>query len=174
MDDNVKVLISKEDVDKRIAELGEQVTKDYAGKEIVLICVLKGGMFFTAELAKHIRLPVYFDFMAVSSYGNDSVSTGRVRIVKDIDESIFGKDVILVEDIVDTGYTLTYIVEVLTGKKPRSLKICALLDKPSRRLKEVNVDYIGFTIPDEFVVGYGLDYGQKYRNLPYIGAMVNL
>lgn len=171
MAEHVRVLLSEEEVNERIRAIGEQITKDYAGKEIHLICVLKGGCFFMCELAKRIDLPVTFDFMAVSSYGGDTKSSGVVKIVKDLDEALQGKDVLVVEDIVDSGRTLSYLMEMLRDRGPASLKLCTLLDKPDRRVVPVNVEYTGFTIPDEFVVGYGLDYDQRYRNLPYIGVI---
>ncbi len=171
MDNKVSVLISEEEVAKKISELGKQISKDYEGKEIHLICVLKGGVFITVELAKHLTIPVSMDFMAVSSYGDETISSGRVKIIKDLDESIEGKDVLLVEDIIDSGTTLAYLLELIKGRKPKSIKLCTLLDKPERRVADVNVDYIGFQIPDKFVVGYGLDYAQKFRNLPYIGVI---
>lgn len=171
MAERVKVLLTEEAVDARIKEIGEQITKDYEGKQVHLICVLKGGSFFMCELAKRIGVPVSLDFMSVSSYGGDTKSSGVVKIVKDLDEPIAGKDVLVVEDIVDSGRTLSYLMEMLKGRGPASLKLCTLLDKPDRRVVDVNVDYIGFQIPDEFVVGYGLDYDQRYRNLPYIGIV---
>lgn len=171
MEDKIKVLLSEDVVDLRIKEIGQEITKDYQGKRIHLICVLKGGVFFTCELAKRINLPVSFDFMSVSSYGAGTVSSGIVKIVKDLDEAIEGKDVLLVEDIIDSGNTLKYLVDILKQRKPNSLKVCTLLDKPERRVADVDVDYVGFEIPDKFVVGYGLDYDQKYRNLPYIGVV---
>ena len=171
MAEQIRVLLSEEEVDTRIKEIGEQISKDYQGKEVHLICVLKGGSFFMCELAKRITVPVSFDFMSVSSYGGDTKSSGVVRIVKDLDETIQGKDVIVVEDIVDSGRTLSYLLEMLRDRKPNSLRLCTLLDKPDRRVVNVPVDYTGFQIPDEFVVGYGLDYDQKYRNLPYIGVV---
>lgn len=171
MTDKIGVLISEEDVEKRIKEIAEQITKEYVGKEVHLICVLKGSIFFTCELAKRIELPVTLDFMSVSSYGNQTESSGRVKIVKDLDEAIEGKDVIIIEDIIDSGRTLSYLIDMLKVRKPASLKLCTLLDKPDRRVTDVKVDYTGFEIPDEFVVGYGLDYAQKYRNLPYIGVI---
>ena len=171
MAEHVRVMISREDVENKIQAIGEQISKDYAGKELHLVCVLKGGVFFLCELAKSITIPVSLDFMSVSSYGADTKSSGMVRIVKDLDESIKGKDVLVVEDIVDSGRTLSYLLELLNDRKPNSLKLCTLLDKPDRRVIDVNVDYTGFQIPDEFVVGYGLDYAQKYRNLPYIGVV---
>ena len=167
----IKELISEKDVDEKIRILGEQISKDYEGKEVHLICVLKGSIFFTCELAKHISVPVTLDFMSVSSYGNEKNSSGVVRIVKDLDENIEGKEVIVIEDIVDTGRTLSYLLQLLQERHPKSLALCTLLDKPERRTHEVEVDYTGFQIPDEFVVGYGLDYAQKYRNLPYIGVL---
>ena len=171
LDHEVKVLLTEEEVDKRIQEIGDQITKDYAGKTVHLVCVLKGGSFFMCELAKRINLPVSLDFMSVSSYGGDTKSSGVVKIVKDLDEPLNGKDVLVVEDIIDSGRTLSYLLEMLKDRKPASLKLCTLLDKPSRRVIDVDVDYTGFQIPDEFVVGYGLDYDQRYRNLPYIGIM---
>ncbi len=168
---HVVELISEAEVDQRIKAIGEAITKDYAGKEIHLVCVLKGGTFFMCELAKRIGVPVSLDFMSVSSYGGDTKSSGVVKIVKDLDESIQGKDVLVVEDIVDSGRTLSYLLEMLSDRKPNSLKLCTLLDKPDRRVVDVKVDYTGFSIPDEFVVGYGLDYDQHYRNLPYIGVV---
>lgn len=171
MAETIKELFSEETVDARIRELGEQISKDYAGKEIHLICVLKGGSFFMCELAKRITVPVYLDFMSVSSYGSETTSSGVVKIVKDLDSPLKGKDVIVIEDIVDTGHTLSYLLKMLQGREPASLRLCTLLDKPERRVAQVNVDYIGFTIPDKFIVGYGLDYDQKYRNLPYIGTV---
>lgn len=171
MDERIKVLLSEEEVSGKIRELGKQISKDYEGKEVHLICVLKGGVFITCELAKNITVPLSMDFMAVSSYGDDTVSSGRVKIVKDLDEPIEGKDVLIVEDIIDSGNTLSYLIDLLNSRKAKSIKICTLLDKPDRRVTDVTVDYVGFSIPDKFVVGYGLDYTQKYRNLPYIGVI---
>lgn len=171
MAETIRVLRSEEEVDKRICELGERISKDYEGKEVHLICVLKGGVFFMCELAKRITVPVSMDFMSVSSYGADTKSSGVVKIVKDLDEPLEGKDVLIVEDIIDSGRTLYYLIDILQKRNPESIRLCTLLDKPERRVKEVNVDYVGFNIPDEFVVGYGLDYAQKYRNLPYIGVV---
>ncbi len=171
MEDNISVLLSEEEINLRIKSLGAQISEEYAGKSVHLICILKGGVFFLCELAKRITVPVSIDFMSVSSYGDSSVSSGKVKIVKDLDMSLEGKDVIVVEDIIDTGNTLSYLFKVLSQHNPNSLKLCALLDKPDRRESDVRVDYTGFTIPDEFVVGYGLDYAQKYRNLPYIGIV---
>lgn len=171
MNDNVKVLISKEEVDKKIREMGERISKDYEGKEIHLVCVLKGGVFVTCELAKNITVPLSIDFMSVSSYGEGTVSSGRVKIIKDLDDSIEGKDVLIVEDIIDSGNTLKYLIDLLNSRKPNSIKLCTLLDKPERRTSDVYVEYVGFQIPDKFVVGYGLDHAQKLRNLPYIGVI---
>ena len=172
MEDNITVLISEEDLDKRIQELGEQISRDYEGQQVHLICVLKGGAFFMCELAKRITIPVSIDFMSVSSYGDSSVSSGIVRIVKDLDKPVEGKNVIVVEDIIDTGRTLSYLLKVLNDRKPESVRLCTMLDKPDRRVvDDVYVDYSGFEIPDEFVVGYGLDYAERYRNLPYIGVL---
>ncbi len=171
MSESISVLISEEEIDKRIMELGEQISRDYAGRSVHLISVLRGGVFFTCELAKRITVPVSLDFMSVSSYGADTKSSGVVKVIKDLDDSIVDKDVIVVEDIVDSGRTLNYLLEALKTKGPKSLALCTLLDKPDRRVVDVKVDYTGFTIPDKFIVGYGLDYAQKYRNLPYIGVL---
>ncbi len=171
MAEQIEVLLSEEEVNKKIREIGEQISKDYAGKKIHLVCVLKGASFFTCELAKRITVPVSLDFMSVSSYGSDTASSGVVRIMKDLDESITDRNVLVVEDIVDSGRTLSYLLEMLKQRGAADVKLCALLDKPERRVVDVKVDYIGFQIPDEFVVGYGLDYDQKYRNLPYIGKV---
>ena len=171
MSEMIRELISEEEVDKRIRELGEEISRDYAGKQIHLICVLKGGVFFMCELAKRITVPVSMDFMCVGSYGDGTKSSGVVRIAKDLDESIEGKEGLIVEDIIDSGNTLYYLMDVLQRRKPASLRLCTLLDKPERRVKDVKVDYVGFEIPDKFIVGYGLDYAQKYRNLPYIGIV---
>ena len=172
MAENVRILLKEEEVDKRIAEVAAMINRDYAGKEVHLICILKGGVFFTCELAKRLTVPVSMDFMSVSSYGSGTESSGVVRIVKDLDESIAGKNVLTVEDIIDSGRTLAYLIEILKQRNPESIHLCTLLDKPERRVKkQVKVDYTCFEIPDEFVVGFGLDYDQKYRNLPYIGVV---
>lgn len=171
MAEKIKVLITEEEVDARIRELGEKISKEYEGKQIHLICVLKGGVFFMCELAKRITVPVSMDFMCVGSYGDGTKASGVVRLAKDLDESIENKEVLIVEDIIDSGNTLYYLMDVLRQRKPASLRLCTLLDKPDRRVKDVHVDWTGFEIPDEFVVGYGLDYAQKYRNLPYIGVV---
>ena len=171
MAEHVRVLLAEEDVDRRIQEIGDQISKDYDGKQIHLICVLKGGSFFMCELAKRITVPVSLDFMSVSSYGSATKSSGVVKIVKDLDEPLKDKDVLVVEDIVDSGRTLSYLLEMLKDRGPKSVKLCTLLDKPERRVVDVHVDYTCFQIPDEFVVGYGLDYDQRYRNLPSIGVV---
>lgn len=171
MKEKVKILLPEQEVNERIAEIARKISADYAGKEIHLICVLKGSVFFMCELAKRITVPVTMDFMSVSSYGNDTKSSGVVRIVKDLDEPLDGKDVLIVEDIVDSGRTLSYLMEILNKRNPQSLRLCTLLDKPDRRVAQVAVDYTCFNIPDEFVVGYGLDYAQRYRNLPFIGIV---
>ncbi|HJB28313.1 MAG TPA: hypoxanthine phosphoribosyltransferase [Candidatus Blautia faecavium] len=171
MSEKIRILISEEEVDRRVREIASQISKDYAGREIHMICVLKGGVFFMCELAKRITVPVSLDFMSVSSYGDDTKSSGVVKIVKDLDQPLEGKDVLIVEDIIDSGRTLSYLIEVLKGRNPNTVHLCTLLDKPERRVKDVTVDYCCFEIPDEFVVGYGLDYAQKYRNLPYIGVV---
>ena len=172
MADKIRVLLTEEEVNKKISEVAAQINKDYEGKEVHLICILKGGVFFTCELAKRLTIPVYLDFMSVSSYGSDTKSSGVVKIIKDLDEPLEGKNVIIVEDIIDSGRTLAYLIEVLKQRNPKNIELCTLLDKPERRVKkQVQVKYTCFTIPDEFVVGYGLDYDQKYRNLPYIGVV---
>ncbi len=171
MAERIEVLISEQEVEARIQELADQISKDYEGKELHIICILKGSIFFTCELAKRISVPVTLDFMQVSSYGCDTKSSGVIKIVKDLDESVLERDILVIEDIVDSGNTLSYLLELLSNRKPKSLKLCTLLDKPERRRKQVQVDYTGFQIPDEFVVGYGLDYAQKYRNLPFVGVV---
>ncbi|NLZ82752.1 MAG: hypoxanthine phosphoribosyltransferase [Clostridiales bacterium] len=171
MTDKIKVLIPEDVVTRRIRELADEISKDYQGKQVHLICILKGSIIFSCDLAKRITVPVTFDFMSVSSYGNETVSSGRVRILKDLDESIQGRDVLIVEDIIDSGNTLSYLSDLLSSRSPNSLNICTLLDKPDRRETDVEVKYVGFEIPDEFVVGYGLDYNQVYRNLPYVGVI---
>lgn len=172
MSEKIHELISEEKVAARIREIGEQISRDYEGKQIHMICVLKGGVYFMCELSKRITVPVSLDFMSISSYGDDTKSSGIVKIVKDLDQPLEGKDVLIVEDIIDSGRTLSYLIKVLKQRNPASLKLCTLLDKPDRRVvKNVNTDYCCFEVPDEFVVGYGLDYAQKYRNLPYIGVV---
>ena len=171
MSEKIRVLLDEETVEKRICEIAAKISEEYKGKEIHMICVLKGGVFFMCELAKRITVPVSMDFMCVGSYGDGTASSGVVRIAKDLDESIENKEVLIVEDIIDSGNTLYYLIDVLKKRNPASMRLCTLLDKPDRRVKDVKVDYCGFEIPDEFVVGYGLDYAQKYRNLPYIGVV---
>ena len=168
MEDKIRVLLTEEEVNEKIKKIGEQISKDYAGKSVHMICVLKGGVFFTCELAKRITVPVSMDFMSVSSYGDGTKSSGVVKIAKDLDEPILDKEVLVVEDIIDSGKTLNHLKPMLESRNPASLHLCTLLSKPDRREVEVPVRYIGFEVPDEFVVGYGLDYAQKYRNLPYI------
>ncbi|WP_110461104.1 hypoxanthine phosphoribosyltransferase [Ruminiclostridium sufflavum] len=163
-----RVLISKGELDRQAEELGRRISEDYAGKELVIIGVLKGGFIFLADLARKITIPVDLDFMSVSSYGDSSKSSGVVKIIKDVDTNIGGKHVLIVEDIIDTGLTLNHLVELLKTRGPLSVKICAALDKPSKRKANVQVDYKGIEIPDEFVVGYGLDYAGKYRNIPEV------
>jgi hypoxanthine phosphoribosyltransferase len=170
--DVAEVLISEERVREKVHELGRQLSQDYAGRELTLVSVLKGSLPFMADLMRAVTIPVQMDLMEVSSYGGAATETsGLVRILKDLSSSIEGKDVLIVEDIIDTGLTLNYLLRYLRGKNPRSIRICALLDKPARRLVEIDIDYRGFTIPDQFVVGYGLDYGEYYRNLPFIGVL---
>lgn len=166
-----EVLLDEETLAKRIKEMGEQISKDYEGKEVIVIGILKGSVIFVADLVREVTVPVSFDFMAVSSYGNRTTTTGTVRILKDLDYDIEEKHVLIVEDIIDSGVTLSYLIEHLAGRKPASLKLCTLLNKPERRKVEVKVDYIGFTVPDAFLVGFGLDYAEKYRNLPFIGIL---
>lgn len=167
----ISVLISKEAIETRIQEMADKINREYEGQEVHLIGILKGSVFFVCELAKRLTVPVTMDFMSVSSYGAGTESTGRVKIVMDLSESIKGQNVIIVEDIIDSGNTLSYLMPLLSGREPASIRLITLLDKPERRQKEVPVDDTGFTIPDAFVVGYGLDYAQKYRNLPYIGVI---
>ena len=171
MEDKINVLIPQEDVERRIREMAAQISKDYEGESLHLVCILRGSVFFTCELAKYITVPVTIDFMSVSSYGDGTESTGRIKIMKDLDDSIKGKNVLVIEDIIDSGRTLAHLMSFLKVREPKSLKLCTLLDKPDRRVVPVDVDYIGMEIPDLFVVGYGLDYAQKYRNLPYIGVV---
>ena len=171
-DDGVsEVLIAEDAIAARIRELGAEVARDYAGKDLLLICVLKGAIFFLADLMRAIELPLEIDFMAISSYGASTDSSGVVRILKDLDASIEGRDVLIVEDIIDSGLTLSYLVRTLRGRKPASLEICALLTKPDRREMDVPVRYVGFEIPDRFVIGYGHDFAERYRNLPYVGVL---
>lgn len=166
-----KVLLKPEEIQERVRELGRRISQDYLGKEVLLVCVLKGAFVFLADLIRSLDIPVKVDFIACSSYGSSTESSGVVRILKDLDYPVEKKHVLLVEDIVDTGLTLNYILSILRERRPLSLKVCALLDKPERRLASVNIDYLGFQIPNEFVVGYGLDFNGHYRHLPYIGVL---
>ena len=168
---HISVMISEEEIEKRVCELAAQISSDFAGETVKLICILKGSAFFACELAKRITVPAMIDFMQVSSYGSGTVSSGTVQIKKDLDEPLKDENVIIVEDIIDSGRTLYYLLEILKKRNPSSMKLCTLLDKPDRRVRDVKVDYVGFEIPDEFVVGFGLDLDQQYRNLPYIGCV---
>ena len=170
----ISTLISEEELVARIKEMGAQISRDYEGKSVHLICILKGGAYFMTELSKYITVPVTIDFMQVTSYGSGTTLSGIVKIVKDHDEPLEGREVIVVEDIIDTGYTLSYLLEMLKDRKPASLKLAAMLNKPDRRIREVKIDYCGFDVPDKFVIGYGIDYDQRYRNLPYIGVVEGL
>jgi hypoxanthine phosphoribosyltransferase len=166
-----EVLLSGEEVQARVAELGAQLAADYAGRDPVLVSVLKGSIIFLADLVRAMPIPLAIDLMEVSSYGSSTESSGQVRILKDLSTSIEGRDVIVVEDIIDTGLTLNYLLRYLRDRRPASIRICCLLDKPARRLAPIEIDYRGFTIADRFVIGYGLDYGERYRNLPYVGVL---
>ena len=166
-----KILYTEEELKSRVKELGAQITADYRGKAPVLASVLRGSYIFMADLTRAIDLPIAVDFMAVSSYGSGTMSSGQVEIKKDLSDSIEGKDLLIVEDILDSGNTLYYLLDVLRARKPASIRICTLMDKPSRRQKPIRADYVGFSIPDAFIVGYGLDYDEKYRNLPYVGVL---
>lgn len=166
-----EVLYSEEVIRKKVQELGAAISRDYAGRNPLVICVLKGAFIFMADLSKNISIPIELDFMAVSSYGNSTRSSGEVKIIKDLDTSVDGRDVIIVEDIVDSGLTLSYLIDVLERRNALSVSVVALFDKPGRRTVDLQADYTGFTIPDAFVVGYGLDYAEKYRNLPYVGVL---
>ena len=170
-EDIEKVLISEEELAKKVSELAEKISEDYKGCEVLVVTLLKGGVMFSVDLMRKLSIPVEIDFMSVSSYGSSSKTSGVVKIDKDLDKPISGKHVLLVEDIIDSGLTLNYVKDILLSREPASLKICTILDKPSRRKTQVDVDYTGFEIPDEFVVGYGLDYAQKHRNLPYVGIL---
>ncbi|MBO5352534.1 MAG: hypoxanthine phosphoribosyltransferase [Lachnospiraceae bacterium] len=171
MEDKIRVLVPQEDVEKRIREMAEEISRDYKGETLHLVCILRGSIFFTCELAKYLTVPVTIDFMSVSSYGDGMESSGCIKIIKDLDDSIQNKNVLVIEDIIDSGRTLSHLLSLLKVREPKSLKLCTLLDKPDRRVVPVDVDYTGMEIPDLFVVGYGLDYAQKYRNLPYIGVV---
>ena len=169
--DILEVLFSEEQLDRRVREIAAQIEKDYEGKEIMLISVLRGSFVFMADLCRRIDLPCMLDFMSVSSYGKGTSSSGQVQITKDLSSDISGKHIIVVEDILDSGNTLSYLLKLLEQRNPASIRLCTLLDKPDRRVKQVEVHYSGFSIPDAFVVGYGLDYAEKYRNMPYIGIL---
>ena len=171
LQDIERVLLSEEQLRQRVRELGEEISKEYAGKEILMIGVLRGAVMFLADLARAITVPVMIDFMAVSSYGTSTSSSGIVRILKDLDEEVAGKHVLIVEDIIDSGLTLSYLVDNIKSRQPASVRICTLLNKPERRKVDLEVNYNGFVVPDEFVVGYGLDYAEKYRNVPFIGIL---
>lgn len=171
MNEHIRVMISEEEVDTRIAEIAAQISEDFKGEEIIAVGILRGGAYFCTELTKRITVPVILDFIEASSYGSGTESSGEVKITKDLLEDIEGKNVVVIEDIVDTGRTLSLLLEDLRKRNPKSLKLCTLLDKPERRVVRVDVDYNGFKIPNEFVVGYGMDYAQRYRNLPYIGVV---
>ncbi len=166
-----EILYSQETIQQKVRELGAAVSRDYEGRNPLVICVLKGAFIFMADLSKNISIPIELDFMAVSSYGNSTRSSGEVKIVKDLDVSVEGRDVLIVEDIIDSGLTLSYLIDVLERRNALSVNVVALFDKPGRRTVDLNADYTGFTIPDAFVVGYGLDYAEKYRNLPYVGIL---
>lgn len=168
LDNMERVLITKEEIDRKISELASQIEKEYKGKKILMVCILRGAFLFFSDLVRKINLPIEIDFMAISSYGSDATSSGEVKVVKDLNERIEGKDVIIVEDIIDSGYTLTYLKNLFLQRNPKSLKICALLDKPERRKVGIEGDYVGFKIPNEFVVGFGLDYAERFRNLDSI------
>jgi hypoxanthine phosphoribosyltransferase len=165
-----EVLYSQEVIQQKVQELGAAISRDYEGRNPLVICVLKGAFIFMADLSKNITIPIELDFMAVSSYGNSTRSSGEVKIIKDLDVSVEGRDVLIVEDIIDSGLTLSYLIDVLERRNALSVNVVALFDKPGRRTSDLNADYTGFTIPDAFVVGYGLDYAEKYRNLPYVGV----
>ena len=171
MKEKIRVMYPEEAVNKKIVEMGKRISEDMNGEPVKIICILKGACFFACELAKRITVPVFIDFMSVSSYGEETTSSGTVRILKDLDSPIEGESVLIVEDIIDTGRTLNYLVNNFRSRGAKTVRLCTLLNKPDRRAVEVDVDYVGFEIPDEFVVGYGLDYAQKYRNLPYIGIV---
>ncbi len=171
MADKITTMFTEEEVDSRIAELGRQISEEYKGRTITMVCILKGAVTFACELAKRITVPVEMEYMRCSSYGNETESSGVVKIDLDLDRPIRDKNILVVEDIIDTGRTMHYLLDVLKNRGPAEVKLCALLDKPDRRVTDVDIDYTGFVIPDKFIVGYGLDYAQKYRNLPYIGVV---
>ena len=168
-DEILEILFTEEQIRARVKDLAQEITNDYKGRRLVLVSILRGSVFFATDLARLIDLPLSMDFLSISSYGEDS--EGVVRITKDLEENVAGKDVLVIEDIVDTGFTLKYLIRTLGGRNPKSVEVCALLDRRARRIIEIDLKYMGFEIPDKFVVGYGLDYRQRYRNLPYIGVM---
>ena len=171
LNDVERILLSEEEIREKVKEIGSQITKDYQGEKLLIITILKGSVIFAADLLREIKMPVEIDFMCLSSYGSGSESSGVVKIVKDLNEPIEGKNVLIIEDILDSGNTLTHLVKLLGTRNPKSIRIATLLDKPDRRVAEVDVAYKGFSIPDEFVIGYGLDYDEKYRNLPFVGIL---
>lgn len=170
-EDVSEILLTQKELQDKVKELGAQISRDYEGKKLLLLCILKGGVVFMADLMRTISIPCAIDFMAVSSYGSSTSTSGVVRILKDLDKPIHDQDILIVEDIVDSGLTLSYLKELLLGRKAKSVKICAILNKPDRRKTDLKIDYCGYTIPDAFVVGYGLDYDEKYRGLPYLGVL---
>lgn len=171
MKEVIHEMFSEKQVEERIAQIAEQLNKEYEGKPLHLICILRGSVFFFAELAKKLTMPVTIDFMAASSYGDKTFSSGKLEILKDLDDAVDGRDCLIIEDIIDSGKTISMVKQMINARNPKSVKVCALLDKPARREVEIDIEYVGFVIPDEFVVGYGLDYAQKYRNLPYLGIL---
>lgn len=170
-EDVLKILLTKEQINEKVGEMGKQISKDYKGRNLLLVTVLKGAVVFLADIMREIDIHAEIDFMVVSSYGSGVKSSGVVKIIKDLDTQLEGKDILIIEDILDSGLTLSYIKDLLASRNPASIKIAALLDKPSRRKVDLQADYVGFAVPDEFVIGYGLDYDEKYRNLPYIGVL---
>lgn len=170
-DDILEVLVSEEQLKEKVTELGAQISRDYEGKDLLLVSILKGAVVIMADIMRAVTIPCAIDFMQVSSYGSGTTSSGLVKIIKDLDQDLSGKDLLIVEDVLDTGITLSNLVPMLKMRNPNSVKICAILDKPSRRKADIKADYTGFEIPDAFVVGYGLDYDEKYRNLPYVGIL---
>lgn len=173
MDNSIKVLFTEEEIKNRVKELGQEITRAYVGKKPHLVCILRGAVIFLSDLIRHIDLPITIDFMAVSSYGKGTKSSGIVKIIKDLDESIENKDVLIVEDIIDTGLTLEHLTKIFWARNPKDVKICVLLDKEARRIIDINLDFVGFKVPDEFIIGYGLDFNGFYRNLPYLGILKN-
>ncbi|SHF04171.1 hypoxanthine phosphoribosyltransferase [Alkalibacter saccharofermentans] len=171
LNDIKDVLIDEKTLKKRVSELGKELAEEYKGKNPLVICVLKGSVLFMSDLVQSMDIPLEIDFMAISSYGTGTRSSGEVRILKDLDKSVEGRDLLIIEDIVDSGLTLSYLIKIFKDRNTNSIKVCSLLDKPERRISEVEIDFVGFAVPDEFVVGYGLDFAEKYRNLPFIGVL---